>query len=103
MACIEKNGDIYCNPRCDLPKELQCKLYKIKLYSHSNFLAYPDHLKPDVLVKYESEYMNLVVYVVGTIYTIMMIGMYCISYSSAQGSLLVNSWTSLQNVKRTLR
>ena len=67
-------------------------LYKIKLYSHSNFLAYPDHLKPDILVKYESEYMNVVVYVVGTISTIMMIGMYCISYCcQAQGSLLVNS------------
>ena len=75
-------------------------LCKPKLHSHSNFLAYPDHLKPDILVKYESEYMNVVVYVVGTISTVMMIGMYCISYSSAQGSLLVNSWTSLQNVKR---
>ena len=23
VACIERNDDIYCNPRCDLPQELK--------------------------------------------------------------------------------
>ena len=86
VACIEKNGDIYCNPRCDLPKELQCKLNLPKdlHLPHDEFAAYPDHLKPDVLVKYDSEFMNVVVYVVGSISTLLLLGM----------KILHNKWNS---------
>ena len=76
MACIEKSGEIYCNPRCDLPQELQCKFYlaNTRLVTFA-YIAYPDHLKPDVLVKHESEYMNVLVYIAGTISTIFLLGM----------------------------
>ena len=75
VACIERNDDIYCNPRCDLPQELQgftviSDLRKLFLF----FTEYPVHLKPDVYVKYESAYLNICVYIVGTVSVFLMLG-----------------------------
>ena len=52
-------------------------LYKSKLFSKINifyFSEYPDHLKPDVYVKYESAYLNIVVYIVGILSTFLLLG-----------------------------
>ena len=49
VACIQREGEYYCNPNCDLPDVLK---------------DYPDHLRPDILIQYESIYMNIIVYIV---------------------------------------
>ena len=77
VACIERNDDIYCNPRCDLPQELKgCgDEWKSNTEWWKTIVSeYPDHLKPDVYVKYESAYLNIVVYIVGILSTFLLLG-----------------------------
>ena len=41
------------------------------------FIAeYPEHLKPDVYVIYESAYLNIIVYIIGTLTILLLIGKY---------------------------
>lgn len=99
VACIERNDDIYCNPRCDLPQELQ---------------EYPVHLKPDVYVKYESAYLNICVYIVGTVSVFLMLA-YGIfkTYQNCQlaktvikksmDTMVMISNYSIKNISKTLK
>ena len=74
VACIERNDDIYCNPRCDLPQELKGCINSNWKFFMLIISEYPDHLKPDVYVKYESAYLNIIVYIVGILSTFLLLG-----------------------------